>query len=98
MTSHESHADTPDTPTDVDGRLLPPWPAGTMPAEMLDGIEERRTASAQPDDPAEFRARIEALRQQIRERDAIRGDTRATETGEWAQDQNADADEDGWSR
>lgn len=83
-------------PPDVDGRTLPPWPAGTMPAEMLDGIEERRTAPARPDDPAEFRARIDALREQICRRDA--DDARAVETGEWARDEAVEADDDGCSR
>jgi hypothetical protein len=36
---------------------------------MLDGIEERLHAPAQPDDPAEIRARFDALRQQIHQRD-----------------------------
>ena len=62
--------DPRDTPADVDGRLLPPWPAGTIPPEMLDGIEERRTAPAQQDDPAEIRARLDGLREEIHQRNS----------------------------
>lgn len=47
------------------------WSAVPMPPEMLDGIEERRTCLAQPDDPAELTTRLADLRAPIAVRDGM---------------------------
>ncbi len=47
------------------GRVLHPHVLPPVPTEMLDGIEQRRTEPAQPDDPAELEARLTELRERV---------------------------------
>jgi hypothetical protein len=86
------HPDNPHTDMDTldmdnadhiaDGRQMPPLPAEwSLPPEMLDGMEERRTSPATPDDPAELRARLDALRRQIDDRDDQRDDAGRVNSG-----------------
>lgn len=81
----------------TDGRLLPPWPVGWLPPEMLDGIEERRARPAEADDPAELAARLHEGQQRIAARDrATTDDARVEKLAHGTtQDQTRDNDADG---
>jgi hypothetical protein len=90
----EATTETPPAPpTSSAGGQEHGW--GPLPPEMIDGMQERRTAPAEVDRPADLRARLDELRERLAQATGTTGDAASSWTGA---DDARDAELTHWAR